>query len=99
MKLKIDTTDSEKITIAIDGEEYVTSAKRERAQKLLPFIADTLKSKNADIHDITEIEVATGPGSFTGIRVGVSVANALGYALGIPVNGNEILEKPVEINY
>ena len=41
--------------------------------------------------DVLEgIEVETGPGSFTGLRVGVSVANALGYSLGIPVNGKKI---------
>lgn len=37
---------------------------------------------------ITAIEVNTGPGSFTGTRVGVAVANALGFALDIPVNGS-----------
>ncbi len=36
------------------------------------------------------IEVETGPGSFTGLRVGVSVANALGFALGIPVNSKKM---------
>lgn len=36
------------------------------------------------------IEVETGPGSFTGLRVGVAVANALGLALGIPVNGKKM---------
>ncbi len=41
------------------------------------------------------IEVETGPGSFTGIRVGVSVANALGFALGILVNGKKIEDKLV----
>mgnify|MGYP001565622427 CR=1 FL=1 len=41
------------------------------------------------------IEVETGPGSFTGLRVGVSVANALGYSLGIPVNGKKIEDKLV----
>jgi len=39
---------------------------------------------------LTGIEVETGPGSFTGLRVGVSVANALGFALGVPVNGKKI---------
>lgn len=42
------------------------------------------------------IEVETGPGSFTGLRVGVSVANALGFSLGIPVNGKKM---EVELNY
>ncbi len=63
----------------------------------------TKTSKNPDVsipihtrsdHSIWEqingIEVETGPGSFTGLRVGVSVANALGFALRIPVNGKKI---------
>lgn len=40
------------------------------------------------LKDITAIEVNTGPGSFTGTRVGVAIANALGFALNIPVNGS-----------
>ena len=39
---------------------------------------------------VDEIEVDRGPGSYTGIRVGVSVANALGFALNIPVNGKKM---------
>ena len=42
------------------------------------------------------IEVETGPGSFTGIRIGVAVANALAYSLGIPVNGRKM---ETEIRY
>ena len=40
--------------------------------------------------DLEKIEVETGPGSFTGLRVGVSVANALGFTLGISVNGKKV---------
>jgi len=42
------------------------------------------------------IEVEAGPGSFTGIRVGVAIANALGFSLGVPVNGKKI---ETELNY
>ena len=52
------------------------------------------------IKDISEIEVNTGPGSFTGLRVGVSIANALGWALGIPVNGKDLKKgEVVDIKY
>ena len=42
-------------------------------------------------------EVNRGPGSFTGLRVGVAIANALGFLLKIPVNGKRVgeLEEPV----
>ncbi len=74
------------------------------SQVLLPLINQILKKHkqslrssskqvsttglNKKLVDVTSIEVDTGPGSFTGTRVGVAVANALGFALNIPVNGS-----------
>ena len=43
---------------------------------------------------LTGIEVFKGPGSFTGLRVGVAIANALGAAMDIPVNGKKQLVEP-----
>lgn len=60
------------------------------SQVLLPLIIKLLQTTNSELKTLTGIEVATGPGSFTGLKVGVSVANALGFALGIPVNGQKI---------
>lgn len=100
MKLFIDTSDKEKIIVGINGNKFETSAKQEKSQKLLPFIYEVLKKENVSLNKITEIEVNTGPGSFTGLRVGVSVANAMGWSLGIPVNGKNISKDgPVDINY
>jgi len=48
----------------------------------------------ANSQEIKEIKVNVGPGSFTGTRVGVAVANALGFALSIKVNGKKMV-KPV----
>lgn len=92
MKLKIDTSGTEKIKISLDGKTYSTSSRKQKSQKLLGFIVEKLEEKKTDLKNITEIEVVLGPGSFTGLRVGVSVANALGYALKIPVNGKDILK-------
>lgn len=97
MKLYIDTTNSETITIKINEEVFHADARHDRAQALLPLVLDTLASRNIKITQITEIEVNRGPGSFTGTRVGVSVANALGWALGVPVNGSK--EQFTQINY
>ena len=100
MKLYIDTSSSDKIIIKLDGKKYETEAKKEKSQKLLPFIVETLKRKNKKIEDLSEIEVNTGPGSFTGLRVGVSVANAIGWAEGIPVNGKDVRKgEMVKIKY
>lgn len=78
------------------------------SQALLPLIEKILKQekleykqslktspKSSVYKDLEGIEVETGPGSFTGLRVGVSVANALGFSLGIPVNGKKMEVKLV----
>lgn len=94
MKLFVDTSNSEKIIIGIDGNKIVEDARQEKAQKLLEVIDRELASRGKSLKDISEIEVATGPGSFTGLRVGVSVANALGWALRVPINGRKQLVEP-----
>ena len=100
MELEIDTASSEKIIIGIEGKKFETSALREKSQKLLPFIVTTLRKNKLKVNDIKSIKVASGPGSFTGIRVGVSIASALGWVLGVPVNGKDIRKgESVEINY
>lgn len=52
---------------------------------------EILDSQGKDIHDIQGIVIFEGPGSFTGLRIGFSVANALAYSLQIPIvtMGNE----------
>ena len=100
MKLYIDTSDSERISIQIDGKEFVTDAKKEKAQKLLQFILDTLETNELTERDIEEIEVNVGPGSFTGLRVGISVAQAIGFANDILVNGMNVRKgEIVKIKY
>lgn len=90
MKLFIDTSDREKIVVGVDEEKFETEATNDKSQKLLKFIDEVLDKKGKRIEEVREIEVKVGPGSFTGLRVGMSVANAIGWALGIPVNGRNI---------
>ncbi len=90
--LFIDTTDHQKITVALIGKEKFTmSAKVSylKSQVVLPLIEKILTKHDCCLPDISEIKVNTGPGSFTGIRVGLSVANALAYLLDIKVNGKK----------
>lgn len=91
MKLYLDTISAEKIIVGLDEKRFETVARREKSQKLLPFIEQILRSHKKSLKDITEIEINVGPGSFTGKRVGVSVANALAYSFGVKVNGKSIL--------
>lgn len=100
MKLYIDTSNSKKIIVGINEERFEDEAKEGASQKLLPFIIEILKKKGKTVDDLTAIEVATGPGSFTGLRVGVSVAQTLGWVLKIPVNGKDISKVgSIDINY
>lgn len=99
MKLYIDTSDRQKIVLKLDNELF-EEAVAEKSQRLLPMLTEIIEKKGKDLKDLTEIEVNTGPGSFTGLRVGVSVANALGWALGIPVNGKRLDRgESVDISY
>lgn len=99
-KLYIDTSNSEKVIVKIDDHLYETDSKNKKAQALLPFIESALVKESVAINDIAEINVNTGPGSFTGLRVGVAVANTLGWALNIPVNGEFVSQKHfTQINY
>lgn len=99
MKLYIDTTNSETVKIALDEMVFTAESKIQKSQMLLPFIETVLKENNLTLKDITEIEVNTGPGSFTGIRVGVSIAQTLAWSLNIPLNGKDIIKESLDISY
>lgn len=88
------TKDQKEIRVSLRKEAKVIKTLGEKneygSQVLLPLIFKLLQTTNYELKTLKRIEVETGPGSFTGIRVGVSVANALGFSLGIPVNGKKI---------
>lgn len=57
------------------------------AERLLPLVEETLAEAGARFADLTRVGVTIGPGSFTGVRIALSAARALGQALAIPVVG------------
>jgi tRNA threonylcarbamoyladenosine biosynthesis protein TsaB len=94
--LFIDTSSNKEISVGleIDGKAYLQkrSLDKQKAQAVLPMIDELLKKHGLKLDALTEIKINTGPGSFTGLRVGVSIANALGMMLQIPVNGKKVGE-------
>ena len=98
----IDTINNKEVTVSltIDSKEVVEKRPLDtrKAQVVLPMLEEILQKHKLILKDITEIKVNPGPGSFTGIRVGITIANTLGYLLKIPVNGQTI-DKPVEAVY
>lgn len=63
------------------------SAHRQLAESIHLKIHELLKSQGKDWHDIQAIVCFKGPGSFTGLRIGLTVANALASSLDIPIVG------------
>lgn len=58
-----------------------------QAEALLPAIEQTLSDANISYADLDRIAVTLGPGSFTGVRVGLATARGVGAAAGLPVIG------------
>lgn len=89
--LLIDTS-STKAQIGIANEEGIIDKKvwdsyQNLSEKLLPNI-DNMLGKNRMAHkDLDGIMVYLGPGTFTGLRIGITVANSFAYSLGIGIAG------------
>lgn len=91
MILTIDTIDRNKINIGLyentqEGECFEIETKNQ-SDDILVSINDILSKNGVKLSDLTAILVNRGPGSFTGVRVGVTVANTLAWSLNIPVFG------------
>lgn len=67
--------------------EYITNIKRNHSTRVLPAIDYLLKDCQMNIKDINKIVVANGPGSYTGLRIGVTIGKSLAWTLNIPVVG------------
>lgn len=72
--------------------ESLSRGRSTAAQRLLGDVHHLLESAGSVPQDIDAIVVGTGPGTFTGLRIGLASAKALGFALGTPVHGVCTLE-------
>lgn len=89
--LSIDTTSAVMSLALLDDKEVLAETnevlERGQAELLIPRIDDLMVRTGKDIKEINAIAVDVGPGSFTGVRVGLATARALGMALNVPVWG------------
>ena len=67
--------------------EISTTTKLTHSQTIMPMIDELLKKVNLDISDIDLFACSEGPGSFTGLRIGIGTIKGLAYGLGKPVVG------------
>jgi tRNA threonylcarbamoyl adenosine modification protein YeaZ len=99
MKSLLLDTSSFFVTIAALTDEKVISLYQENivgdmASVMLPLIDQTLKKANITLEDLDRIYVVNGPGSFTGIRIGVAIAKTIAWAKKIdiiPLSSLELL--------
>lgn len=87
-------TDKPKSEIGLykDNEKLayeVWEAHRQLAETIQEKIKDILNSQGLSLDNVEGIVVYKGPGSFTGLRIGISTANALAYGLNVPIIGTE----------
>lgn len=94
--LYIDTSSSFLTTGIVDNDTLMAEINEELNQDLsrlaLPKIAEMFKSVNLKPQDIDKIIVVDGPGSFTGIRIGITIAKIYAYTLGINITTISSLE-------
>ena len=72
--------------------EYTINTKKTHSQKLMPMIENMLKLSDLDIKEIDAIAICVGPGSFTGLRIGMATAKAMAHVNNIPLIGVKSLE-------
>ncbi|GLI85099.1 tRNA threonylcarbamoyladenosine biosynthesis protein TsaB [Rossellomorea marisflavi] len=65
--------------------EYMTNVKRNHSLKAMPAVEQLLKDCDTNVKELTKIVVANGPGSYTGVRIGVTLAKTLAWSLDIPL--------------
>jgi tRNA threonylcarbamoyladenosine biosynthesis protein TsaB len=90
-------TATAQVGCAVGGHEGVLASAhqcrgRRHAETLTPMVEFVVEQADIDLTDLGAIAVDTGPGLFTGLRVGISTAKALAYALGVPMIGVSSLD-------
>ena len=96
MKLYLDTSTPETV-LKLNDQEYRYTFANDLAEKLLKFIHDKLQENGKTFQDITEITFMSGPGSFTGLRIGATVVNTLASELNIPLYNHRGEKHPIII--
>ncbi len=94
--LGIDTSGYANAIGVVDGErilaDFIFEARTDSLEKIVSNIDFALQSAGLTLEDLSGIAVGLGPGSWTGIRVGVTVAKILAFSTGKPVCGVPTLE-------
>ena len=69
-------------------DSYIWYAHKELSDSLLLKMKEMLATNKVPLEQIAKIVAYSGPGSFTGLRIGISVANALAYGMDVPITAS-----------
>lgn len=94
MKMYLDTSNPTTI-LRLDDKEYTWESGRDLAEKLHAYLRDKLAENGKTWQDIESITFMSGPGSFTGLRIGAAVVNALSHELNIPLYNHHGEQVPI----
>ncbi len=87
--LYIDTSSSYLYSAIVEDDKCLAEVEKEFGQSLsevtLPEIAELFKKAKLEAKDINKIIVVNGPGSFTGIRIGLTIAKVYAWSLNLPI--------------
>ncbi|MCI9246840.1 MAG: tRNA (adenosine(37)-N6)-threonylcarbamoyltransferase complex dimerization subunit type 1 TsaB [Clostridia bacterium] len=94
--LSLDTSSKNAIVVITEDEEKIIELNNEEekthSQKLMPMIDEAFQKSHLSLNDIDLIVCCIGPGSFTGVRIGIATAKAFADSKDIPVVGVNSLE-------
>ena len=95
-ELFIDTRESRKSYVCLSKNGGKHEAFSNESEGLLKIINKVLIEAKITVSNIDKVTVSSGPGSFTGLRVGLAIGNALSFSLLKPVNNKKLgqFEKP-----
>jgi tRNA threonylcarbamoyladenosine biosynthesis protein TsaB len=89
--LGIETSTTQASVALVEGGKVIVERAHDRpkqsAERLLPLIAELLAEAGWQRADLERLGVSVGPGSFTGLRVGIACAQGLSLGLGVPLVG------------
>lgn len=98
--IALDTTAVTASVALLENECVIASSsvhnKLTHSEKILPMIDEILKNSGYTIDDVELIAVSKGPGSFTGVRIGIATAKGLAFAKNVPIVGVSALEALAE---
>lgn len=99
MFIYINSTNSDYLELALQDQlgnvvdQVQVPAHHQQSEKLLPTTNQLLRKNKLKLNQLSGIIVANGQGSFSSLRLGITVANVLGYALGLPVISRDLKTK------